>query len=186
MKMSTGPSTRLVLGKSCKPGALAIVMSATLIVSSVFAAAASDTATTSATVVTPIAINDAQNLSFGEFSAGSGGIIVLSTSGAALTTTGDVVLTGGTAVAAEFTITGEADATFSISISDDDLTHTDAVSTMPLATTHDLDGVSGNNPASGTLLLGAETIYVGGILTVGNAQTVGVYSGTITATVNYN
>ena len=108
------------------------------------------------------------------------------TTGGAASATGDVVLTGGTATAAQFTVTGQADASFSIGIADDDLTHTDNVTTMVLATTHDLDGTSQDNPASGTLTLGTQTIYVGGTLTVGNAQTTGVYSGTITATVNYN
>ena len=150
-----------------------------------FAAPASDTATTTATVVTPIAIVDAQNLNFGEFAAGTGGTVVLTTGGAA-SATGDVVLTGGTSTAAQFTVTGQTDASFSIGIADDDLTHTDTVTTMALATTHDLDGTSEDDPASGTLTLGTQTIYVGGTLTVTNAQTTGVYSGTITATVNYN
>lgn len=150
-----------------------------------FAAPANDTATTSATVVTPIAIAQAQNLSFGEFAAGTGGTVVLTTGGAA-SPTGDVVLTGGTTTAAQFTVTGQTGATFSISVTDNDLTHTDTVTTMAFATTHDLDATSQNNPASGTLTGGTQTLYVGGTLTVGNAQTVGVYSGTVTATVNYN
>ena len=150
-----------------------------------FAAAVSDTATTSATVVVPIAIAQAQDLSFGEFAAGTGGTVVLTTGGAA-SPTGDVVLTGGTAAAAQFTVTGQADASFSISVTDDNLTHTDTVTTMALATIHDLDGASENSPASGTLTGGTQTLYVGGTLTVGNAQTTGVYSGTITAEVNYN
>ena len=162
-----------------------IAVSGALCTPNALAAPASDTATTSATVVTPIAIVDAQNLNFGEFAAGTGGTVVLTTGGAA-SATGDVVLTGGTATAAQFTVTGQADASFSIGIADDDLTHTDNVTTMALATTHDLDGTSQDNPASGTLTSGTQTIYVGGTLTVGNAQTTGVYSGTITATVNYN
>lgn len=164
--------------------ASALVLGA-LVTSNVFAAAASDTATTSATVVTPIAIVDAQNLAFGEFAAGTGGSVVLTTAGAA-SSTGDVVLTGGTPAAAQFTVTGQADATFSIGIADNELTHTDTTTTMALATSHDLDGSTGNSPASGTLTLGTQTIYVGGTLTVASAQTVGAYSGTITATVNYN
>ncbi|QIB67074.1 DUF4402 domain-containing protein [Kineobactrum salinum] len=151
----------------------------------VFAAAASDTATTSATVVTPIAIINAQDLSFGEFAAGTGGTVVLTTAGAA-SSTGDIVLTGGTSTAAQFTVTGQDDATFSIDISDNDLTHEDTVTTMALVTTHDVDGSTGDNPVTGTLTLGTQTIYAGGTLTVASAQSAGIYSGTITATVNYN
>ena len=149
------------------------------------AAAVSDTAATGATVVTPIAIAQAQDLSFGELSAGTGGTVVLTTAGAA-SATGDVVLTGGTPAAAQFTVTGQSGASFSISVSDNELTHTDTVTTMALATTHDLDGATQDDPASGTLTGGTQTIYVGGTLTVGNAQTTGVYSGIVTATVNYN
>lgn len=159
-----------------------------LFTSNAFAAAASDTATTSATVVTPIGIVNAQNLAFGEFAAGTGGTVVLTTGGAA-SASGDVVLTGGTGAAAQFTVTGQADASFSIGISDDDLSYTDGAattSTMTLATIHDLDGATQDSPASGTLTLGTQTLYVAGTLTVGSAQVPGAYTGTITATVNYN
>ena len=178
-------STVISTKNLCKLVLTSVAALGVVCTSTAFAAPASDTATTTATVVTPIAIVDAQNLNFGEFAAGTGGTVVLTTGGAA-SATGDVVLTGGTTTAAQFTVTGQADASFSIGVADDDLTHTDGVTTMALATTHDLDGTSQNNPASGTLTLGTQTIYVGGTLTVGNAQTTGVYSGTITATVNYN
>lgn len=170
---------------SCMVALASVAVLGALSASNTFAAAANDTATTTATVVTPIAIADAQNLNFGEFAAGTGGTVVLTTAGGA-SASGDVVLTGGTSAAAEFTVTGQADASFSIGVADNNLTHTDTVTTMALATTHDLDGASENNPNSGTLILGTQTLYVGGTLTVGNAQTVGVYSGTVTATVNYN
>lgn len=180
MKLST-----FSVKNSCKLALVSVAVLGVLGTPGVFAAAVNDTATTSATVVTPIAIVDAQNLDFGEFAAGTGGTVVLTTGGAA-SPTGDVVLTSGTGAAAQFTVTGQADASFSIGVADDNLTHSDEVTTMALVTTHDLDGVSENNPASGTLTLGTQTLYVGGTLTVGNAQTVGVYLGTITATVNYN
>jgi hypothetical protein len=171
--------------KTCAFAAGAFAMVGALTASNVFAAAASDSATTSATVVTPIDITVAQNLTFGEFAAGTGGTVVLTTGGAA-SVTGDVLLTAGTPAAAQFTVTGEADETYSISIVDDDLTHTDTTTVMALAITHDVDGSSEDDPAVGTLTLGTDTIYVGGTLTVGSGQLVGVYSGTITATVNYN
>lgn len=150
-----------------------------------FAAPASTTATTTAEVVTPIAIVKAQDLSFGEFAAGTGGTIVLTTAGAA-TPTGDVVLTVvGTTTAAQFTVTGQPDANFSITVSDNDLTHTDTTTVMPFVTTHDLDGATQDDPTSGTLDLGTQTLYVGGTLTVAGAQQPGTYTGSITAEVNY-
>jgi hypothetical protein len=185
MKTSFNSSKNFSFKKSCAVAVAAAAVLGALAAPNVFAAAASDTATTSATVITPIAIVDAQNLSFGEFAAGTGGTVVLTTAGAA-SPTGDIVLTGGTSTAAQFTVTGQADTTFSIGVTDNDLTHTDEVTTMALVTTHDLDGATGDNPATGTLTLGTQTIYAGGTLTVASAQSAGVYSGIVTATVNYN
>lgn len=162
------------------------VVLGTFAASQSFAAAVNDVADSSATVVTPIAITKTQDMAFGEFSAGTGGTVVLTTAGAA-SETGDVVLTGSaTTTAAQFTVTGQTDATFSIGVADNDLTHTDLATTMALATVHDLDGSTGDSPASGTLALGTQTLYVGGTLTVAADQLPGVYSGTVTATVNYN
>ena len=161
------------------------VVLGTFAASQSFAAAVNDVATSSATVVEPIAITKTQDMSFGEFSAGTGGTVVLTTASAA-SETGDVVLTGGAASAARFTVTGQTDASFSIGVTDNDLTHTDTTTIMTLATVHDLDGSTGDSPASGTLALGTQTLYVGGTLTVVANQLPGVYSGTVTATVNYN
>lgn len=170
--------------KTCTTLASSLVLGALLVPSAL--AQVSDTATTSATVVEPIAIVNAQDLSFGEFAAGTGGTVELTSGGVASRGTGDIVVTGGTATAAQFTVTGAADASFEIAISDNELTHTDTSTTMALVTNHDLTGSAGDDPATGTLTGGTQTIYVGGTLTVANAQIDGVYSGTITATVNYN
>lgn len=150
--------------------------------------AATDTATTTGTVVTPITIAMATNLNFGEFAAHTAnpGTVTISTAGAASAT--EAVLTNSaSAVAASFSVAGQANASYSISITDNDLTHTDGVTTMALATKHDVDATTADSPASGTLDgTGAQTIYVGGTLTVAAAQAAGTYSGTITATVEYN
>jgi len=39
---------------------------------------------------------------------------------------------------------------------------------------------------TGTLTAGAQTIYVGGVLTVAANQPAGTYTGTVSATVEYN
>src|SRR5690554_284400 len=150
-----------------------------------FAAPVSDTATTAATVVAPIAIAQAQDMGFGEFAAGDGGTVTLTTAGV-LTPGGDVVVTGTTptTTAAQFTVTGVADATFSLGITDDDLSS--GANTMALATVHALDASSQDSPATGTLTGGTQTIYVGGTLTVAADQAPGAYTGTVTATVEYN
>lgn len=169
----------------CKAALSSVVVLGVVSASGSFAA--TDTATTTALVVVPIAIENAQDLSFGEFAAGPGapGTVVLTTAGAA-SATGGVVLTGGTAAAAQFTVTGHTDASFSISISDNDLTHSDTTTTMTFTTVHDFDAASENSLASGSLTSGIQTIYVGGTLAVDAAQLAGTYTGSITATVEYN
>ncbi len=150
--------------------------------------AASDTATTTGTVVTPISITQATDLNFGEFAAdpATAGTMTVSTAGAASSAT--VVVTNDASVtAASFDVAGSANASYSISIADDELTHTDTTTTMALTTTHDLDALAGDNPATGTLDgTGVQTIYVGGELAVAAGQLAGSYSGAITATVEYN
>lgn len=59
---------------------------------------------------------------------------------------------------------------------------------MALAITSDLTGgnVTTGTVTAGTLTAGAQSIYVGGTLSVASAQAVGTYAGTVTATVEYN
>lgn len=150
--------------------------------------AADATAATSGTVVTPITITQATDLNFGEFAADpdTAGTMTVSTGGAASALTA-VVTNDASVTAASFDVAGSASASYSISISDNELTHTDLATTMALTTTHDLDALAGDDPAAGTLDgTGVQTIYVGGELAVAAAQLAGVYSGTITATVEYN
>ena len=155
-------------------------------------AAAEATATASGTVIVPIAIAKTVDLSFGKFAPGAGGTITVSTSGDR--TSSGVIMSaiGSSPTAAKFDVTGDADATYSIAHSGTAvLTNTTGVGdeTMTLTKFSDLtagDATTGN-VASGTLSAGgAQSIYVGGTLTVGAAQVPGVYTGTVIATVEYN
>lgn len=153
--------------------------------------AAQATATASGTVVVPIAITAPANLSFGKFAKGAGGSVTVSTNG---TRTGSgVVLSsiGSSPTAARFDVTGDANATYSISIapsaslSDGGGTP----NTMALATFSDLTGggATSGNVTSGTLSgTGAQSVYVGGTLTVGATQAAGAYTGSVAVTVEYN
>ncbi len=186
MKIYNVTSKAFALKKSRMFAAAALSALGVMAASNVFAAPAADSAVTSATVVTPITIADAEDLVFGEFAAGTGGTVVVTT-GSAVSDTGDTQVTAGTASAAEFVVSGQANETYSITITENNLTHTNTTDSMALATVHDLDASAGDNPATGTLNgSGTQTIYVGGTLTVGSAQAPGVYAGTVTATVNYN
>lgn len=151
--------------------------------------AAPATAASSATVITPIAISKITDLAFGKFSALTGGTIKVDTDNA-ISVTGAVVKgTGSTGTAAKFDVTGDASNTYSIAHSGTAvLTHTDTTTTMALAKVSALTAASATTTevTAGALTLGAQSIYVGGTLTVGSGQLAGVYSGTVIVTVEYN
>lgn len=164
---------------------------AVLAIAAVFSAnshAASDTATAGGTVIVPIQIADAANLSFGKFAPGAGGSVTVSTSGAR-TGTGVILSTiGSSPSAARFDVTGDANATYDISITAP-ATVSDGTNTMALATFSDLTAANATtgNVTSGTLSAGGtQSIYIGGTLTVGATQAAGAYTGNISVTVEYN
>jgi hypothetical protein len=148
--------------------------------------AASATASSSSTVVTPITITKSADLAFGKFAAGTGGTVTVSTSGAR-SVTGAVTGMSSTTTAAKFDVAGETGATYSITLSGTTVL-TSGSDTMAFAAISDLTGAnstSGTVP-SGTLTAGTQSIYVGGTLTVGSAQAPGTYTGTVIASVDYN
>jgi len=154
--------------------------------------AAADTAVATGTVIVPIAIAKTVDLSFGKFAPGAGGTVTVSTSGAR-TVSGVIPSTiGSTITAARFNVTGEANATYSISHSGTAaLTNTTGAGAETMALTKYSDLTAGNatsgTAASGTLSAGgAQSIYVGGQLAVDAAQVAGVYTGTVIVTVEYN
>ncbi|WP_181373162.1 DUF4402 domain-containing protein [Massilia glaciei] len=140
-------------------------------------------------VVTPIAISSSTALSFAKFAARTGGCITVEPTGAVSAAGAVVSLAGSATTAATFAVTGDTNSTYSIGYADNNLTHTDTVTTMALAlnSTVGTAGTSGGTTvATGTLSSGSQNIYVGGTLTVGSLQTPGVYYGTVTVTVEYN
>ncbi len=150
-------------------------------------AANNATATATTTVITPIAIAKATDLAFGTISVGAtGGTVTVATDGAR-TKTGDVVLASGTGAAAKFNVTGSGTLTYAITLGGD-TSLSDGTNTMAFARVSDLTGggATSGNVTSGTLSGGAQSIYVGGVLTVAANQPAGAYTGNITATVDYN
>lgn len=175
--------------------AIASALGATALTGSSFAANPdSDTATATANVVVPLTITKTSDLDFGRFAAGTaGGTVRVDNSGARLAATGGVILTaaGSTPTAAIFDVTGDNNATYSIDAATGTDTELDDgnANTMALAITGNLTGAADTNavPATGTLSAGgAQSIYIGGTLTVGANQVPGTYTGTITVTVDYN
>ncbi|HEY4082967.1 MAG TPA: DUF4402 domain-containing protein [Burkholderiaceae bacterium] len=122
-------------------------------------------------------------LSFGSFTAGTGGSITL-TSGGGRSKTGGVILVnqGALATAAQFTMTGTANATFAITLP------ADGTVTLDNGANHMAINVFVSNPSlTGTLSGGGtQVISVGATLTVGNSQVAGNYTGAFNVTVDYN
>ncbi|MEX0604488.1 MAG: DUF4402 domain-containing protein [Marinobacter sp.] len=153
--------------------------------------AAEATTTSSATVIEPIAITKSVDLIFGKFAPGAGGTVTVATDGSR-TATGTILSTSGaTPTAAKFDVTGDNDATYSITWTGDaELVHsTDAAQTMVLTRISDLTagGATTGEVNSGTLSgTGAQSIYLGGELAVGATQVSGTYNGDVIATVEYN
>jgi len=151
------------------------------------AAAAVATANSTSTVVTPINITKGADLAFGSFAAGSGaGSVTVSPNGARAFS-GGVVGMGGTPTAARFDVTGQAGLNYAITWTgstelSDGGTNTMAFTRISAVTA---SAATSGEATNGTLIGGAQSIYVGGVLTVGANQAPGNYSGTITATVVY-
>jgi hypothetical protein len=146
------------------------------------AIAADGTAVVSGTVIAPIQITKTADLVFGSFAAGAtGGTVTISTAGARAKT-GDVVLSGTAAAAAKFDVTGEGGLTYSIALTPTLLTRSGGTETMAFTAESDI--------TSGTLAgvggAGAQSFFVGGVLTVGTGQVPGNYVGSVKATVAYN
>jgi hypothetical protein len=147
------------------------------------------TASATATVVTPMNITKNADLAFGKISAGAtSGTIKVSTSGGA-SVTGGTTKSGGTPTAANFTITGDNSATYTIDLSGTTATLTGAGTPMALALAMDFvgDGSGTTTVTTGALSgAGSQTLYVGGTLSVGASQAPGAYTGGVTVTVAYN
>jgi len=146
-------------------------------------ASASASANANATIITPIAIAHVADLNFGNIVAGTGiGTVIVDTEGDR-TKTGDVILpsaTLGTVNAAEFTVTGLADATYAITLPTSiDISETGG-------TTMTVDNFTSNPSRTGTLAGGTQTLSVGARLNVGAGQVAGDYTGEFSVTVAYN
>jgi hypothetical protein len=133
-----------------------------------------------ATVVADMGITKSADLRFGKFSAGTGGTVVMGTA-SARTKTGAVMLSGLDGGVASFAVTGDTTATYAITLpTTATITHTNTTTTMSVGT------FVSNPSGTGAMTSGAQTLLVGGTLTVASAQLTGVYSGSFSVTVDYN
>ena len=144
----------------------------------------SATATSSATIITPIAITKTADLNFGNVAVSPtlAGTVVITPAGVR-SAVGGVTLPAiaGTVSAPSFTVTGAAGSTYSISLPAA-FTITGAGAPMTI------DSFVSTPTPSGLLTGGTQTLTVGATLHVGANQAAGVYTNAtaLTVTVNYN
>jgi Mat/Ecp fimbriae major subunit len=147
------------------------------------AAPASAVANANAEVVNRITLTKTADLNFGKIAADTNsGTVTVSTAGTRSSTSPSLLIAGTTPTAAAFTVGGTPTLGYNISLTNASITltnTTDNTKSMPATLTL--------SKASGTLSAGgADTLTVGGALTVGALQAPGTYQGQMTVTVVYN
>ena len=143
------------------------------------------TASTTAVLITPIAISKTTDMHFGTVAAsGTSGTVILDYADGRTTTGGASLPSGSTLQkTAVFAVTGEGTSGFSISIPSSPITLTGSVSgTMTVSS------FLADLGASSSLVAGAKTVKVKATLNVGAGQAAGTYTNAsdLFVTVNYN
>lgn len=152
-----------------------------LISGSVFAQDDSGTADVFAEIVTPINIENGTALNFGSIVAAEGGNVRVNTAGTRTFSNNNMeVISVEPITAASFEVTAANLYAYSISIPS--IVLTGAGNDMAVSFTQDLGGET-DGTAKGTGA--AQTLKVGGLLTVASGQTAGTYEGEVKVTVAY-
>jgi len=150
-------------------------------------AQASVTATATAQVIAALTATETAQLNFGRFSPETEGGLVILTPEGVRTKKGTVVLGGGTANSASFYITGEYEATFSITLPSGPATLTNTANAKTMQV-NDWESYPAPGIGVGKLIGGAMLVNVGAVLYVGDmkANPVGIYAGIYAITFSYN
>ncbi len=129
-----------------------------------------------------IAISNTQGLAFGKFVAGSAGTVTVSPAGVRSASGGVVLVPSGAGAAAQFSVTGDPNLTYAITLPGDGaVSLTSGANSMAVTTFTSSPSPTGTLGAGGT-----QTLLVGATLSVGSNQATGNYSGAFDVTVNYN
>lgn len=143
-------------------------------------------ATATATIVTPIAITKSIDMNFGNIATNTSLGTVELTPGKARNVTGGVTLPAvtGTVAAAEFTVTGQGEYTYVVTLPKDDT----IVITNASASGKDMKISAFTSDSKGKLIAGTETFNVGATLNLNASQPAGVYTNAtgFNVSVNYN
>ncbi len=140
-----------------------------------------------AEVITTLTAIETSQMNFGKFSPGPQGGELILTPENTISVMGGVWPGSGTHSAASFYVTGDPGIAYTITLpsSPVEITHMGTARTM---TVEDWRSVPAPSPGAGMLENGAQTVYVGATLKVGNLidNPVGIYTGTYTITFDFN
>lgn len=141
---------------------------------------ATASATASGTIVTPIAIENVQNLMFGNIIASAvGGTVTIANDGSRTLNGVAAPSIEGTSQEAQFKVTGMTGAAFAVTMPGDGV--------VALAGPgENMTLTAFTNNSTNTITGGEVTFAVGATLNVNAAQVAGEYSGTFEIAVNYN
>jgi hypothetical protein len=124
-----------------------------------------------------MAIQNNQELSFGSFVAGGGGSVTVSASG------GVLLIPSSAGAAATFTVTGDANATYTIQLPGNDFVKL----TGPGGDMFINEFTGSPSGAAGQLSAGgSQSLLVGATLNIASGQAPGQYAGSFSVTVDYN
>jgi hypothetical protein len=138
-------------------------------------------ATASVNIVTPISIINNASINFGNVVASAAGGTVVIAANAGLTPSGVTLLSGITPTAAEFTVTGDANFTYYVTLPADNTVSLAKSGAISMSLTDFTEN------STGALISGTETFQVGATLHVGANQAAGAYvSSGFDVTVTYN
>ncbi len=140
-----------------------------------------------AEIIPVFAASETAQLNFGRFSPGPQGGKIILTPQNTISVTGSIFSGSGVHNAASFYVSGDNDATYSISLPEVPviLRHQNSARTM---TVEEWNSVPTPGTATGMLQDGYQVVSVGATLNVGtlNDNPVGVYTGTYTITFDFN
>jgi hypothetical protein len=164
-------------GRSCAPAlaALGLLSGALLLAGSCVAYAQG--------AQSPLSLLNTRGIAFGSFAAGTGGAVVISPAGSRSATGGVVLISASDGAAAQFTISGDPDFVYSITLP------TDGTVALTDGAGHSMEvtGFTSHPALSGQLSSGgSQALAIGASLNVGANQPAGNYSGGFLITVNYD
>ncbi len=150
-------------------------------------ATASATGDIFAEVIPVFSARETAQMNFGKFSPGPQGGEIILTPESTIFTLGSVFKGPGTHNAASFYVSGDVDASYSISLPEEPvvLTHVSSAKTMVV---DEWMSIPSSGTGTGLLQNGFQVVYVGATLKIGtlNNNPVGVYKGSYIITFDFN